>query len=342
MARSTRENQFMKPIFAKLCEAFIFNKKKRRAFRQEQVSKTLQYQITELKKEIEVQKRMLSYTLNPFAMPPARGFNRVIQLLSLEVLKDIVRVCDKHGIHYWLDYGTLLGAIRHRGFIPWDDDIDISMPYTELLRFQEVAHELECCQLKLPIGSMGKVVHNDFLPESDDEWTRVYRIGVYDKIYPMVDIFPVHYLKEEWNPEQAHAHVVDICEKLYFAYEKAEKMQGRTLETWAEVFHQIEEEEEKLISLVPSSYVFTSIRWHWQHHIAPVSLIYRSKDIFPLKKASFEGEELAIPVNSELKLFKRYGEWWNIQFVGTHASFSDLATDQLEKLIEHGKRLGCL
>lgn len=332
----------MKPVFAKLCEAFIFNKKKRREFRQEQVSKTLEYQIAELKKEVEAQRRMLSYTLNPLTMPPARGFNRVVQLLSLEVLKDVVRVCDKHGIQYWLDYGTLLGAVRHHGFIPWDDDIDISMPYTELLRFQEVAHELECCQLKLPIGSMGKVVHNDFLPESDEEWTQVYRIGTYDKIYPMVDIFPVHYLKEEWTPELAHAHVVDVCEKLYFAYEKAEKMQGRTLETWEEVFRQLEHEEEKLISLEPSSYVFTSIRWHWQHHIAPVSLIYRSKDIFPLRKANYEGEEYSIPANSELKLFKRYGEWWNVQFVGTHMFFSDVATEHLEKLIEHGKRLGCM
>lgn len=56
---------------------------------------------------------------------------------EVEILNHIVAVCEKHGLRYYMSYGTLLGAIRHKGFIPWDDDIDISMPradYDQLLK----------------------------------------------------------------------------------------------------------------------------------------------------------------------------------------------------------------
>lgn len=52
---------------------------------------------------------------------------RKVQLVLLDMLKDIDKVCKKHGIQYFLDSGTLIGAIRHKGFIPWDDDLDIGM-----------------------------------------------------------------------------------------------------------------------------------------------------------------------------------------------------------------------
>lgn len=64
---------------------------------------------------------------------------RHLQLAELEILKDIDRVCREYDIAYWLDSGTVLGARRHGGFIPWDDDIDLGMPRDDYERFLEVA-----------------------------------------------------------------------------------------------------------------------------------------------------------------------------------------------------------
>ena len=67
---------------------------------------------------------------------------RRLQLLELRILQDIDRVCDELGITYFLDSGSVLGALRHRGFIPWDDDIDLGMPRADYERFVHEAPKL--------------------------------------------------------------------------------------------------------------------------------------------------------------------------------------------------------
>lgn len=75
-----------------------------------------------------------------------------LQNEQFNMLKEVVKVCKKHDINYYLVYGTLLGAIRHHGTIPWDNDVDICMDRENHAKFIEVANELP---ETLEIGHVG-------------------------------------------------------------------------------------------------------------------------------------------------------------------------------------------
>lgn len=116
-----------------------------------------------------------------------------IQAVSLEILKQVTDLCEKLRLRYFLTYGTLIGAIRHNGFIPWDDDIDIMMPrkdYEELLSYflthNEDYHNLElfnpetCSDYPYMISRFSD---NRYRLEVKNE--KPYGIGIFIDVYPL-------------------------------------------------------------------------------------------------------------------------------------------------------------
>ena len=86
-----------------------------------------------------------------------------------EMLCDIDDLCRRHGIRYTLYCGTLLGAVRHQGFIPWDDDMDIAMPLEDYRRFFEIACE--------ELAPEYEVQDLENTPDHCWKWMRVYKRG---------------------------------------------------------------------------------------------------------------------------------------------------------------------
>jgi len=126
--------------------------------------------------------------------------------VQMEVLNVIADICEKNGIRWFADCGTLLGAVRHGGFIPWDDDLDICMLREDYIRFNKVVRD------SVPEGY--RVLNLEFEDEYDNFITRVTNssaigIGVdYLKNnhgFPYVagvDIFPLDYLMENDENEE--------------------------------------------------------------------------------------------------------------------------------------------
>lgn len=70
-----------------------------------------------------------------------KKYKRELQLCILDMVKDIDSICKKYNIEYYLAYGSCLGAVRHHGFIPWDDDFDIILKYDQYLKFLDVCQK---------------------------------------------------------------------------------------------------------------------------------------------------------------------------------------------------------
>ncbi|MBP3277954.1 MAG: LicD family protein [Butyrivibrio sp.] len=131
--------------------------------------------------------------------------------VQINMLDEILEVADKHGIRVWLDYGTLLGAVRHHGYVPWDDDLDISVmrsDYLPLLRYLEEElppyrdvlsfhNNPRFNQPKAVISSRKNIdVGNDPVQE------KITKLHYGFPCSTWVDIFPMDYVPddpERWN-----------------------------------------------------------------------------------------------------------------------------------------------
>lgn len=251
---------------------------------------------------------------------------------ALEVLHAIDRVCREHGIQYFADWGTLLATVRHQGYIPWDDDIDIVMKRADYKRFLEIAKQ------ELPAGYD---IQN--FQTRDDCWLFLTRIINKDRIcfeedhleqfhqFPYivsVDIFVLDYVcvdeerEQQRNQEVLHTIALadaladgvvstEAAERWFLQTEKASGQKiDRTLEGVAmrrqlygiaqSMFERFSEAEAKeLTQLFPFGLKDKRFRFPKEYYDKSIRLPY-------------ENTTIEVPLYYEKMLRKRYGDYMRL------------------------------
>ena len=151
---------------------------------------------------------------------------REIQLEEKKILDEVVKFLDKNKIKYFLTYGTLIGAIRHKGFIPWDDDIDIAVPRDDyqklvslfknnnLLGNNLYFHSYELGNLNMPFA---KVYKHD-IKVYDWRYNDKYEKYLWIDIFP-IDGFPDDKIEfEKWNNKKNLIRTLIMYRKMSIKY----------------------------------------------------------------------------------------------------------------------------
>lgn len=206
--------------------------------------------------------------------------------LTLELLDFIGHVCEKHDLQWWMYGGTLLGAVRHGGYIPWDDDIDLCMMRQDYEKFYEIFQEevsKHCLSENITITNSRKTPTGIYLPFIKIE----FRID--GKLFSFVDVFPMDYVTdvvEDYRNVHKRENKL-LCEKLN---------QGQDRQTCLnEAFEMLH------VSKVRTDILMIGVE-------ETVQLIYDFDTIFPLKTLKFEDRFYPCPNDYEKDLQNLYGD----------------------------------
>lgn len=130
---------------------------------------------------------------------------RKLQLLELDILKEVDRVCKENGLIYYLGEGTLLGAIRHHGFIPWDDDVDILMPRKDYDRFLQIAPKVLGNKFEVQHWTCTKQYWSIFMKVRLLDNSSFFQTAIQhltENNGPYIDIFPLDSVPEKTSKAQ--------------------------------------------------------------------------------------------------------------------------------------------
>lgn len=246
-----------------------------------------------------------------------------VQMVELEILLEVDRICKENGISYFLDFGTLLGAVRHQGFIPWDDDIDIGMPRDDYEKFikiassklkkeyflQNIESEKECPYLFSKIRKNNTV----FLQSS------MINLNINQGIF--IDIFPYDYFP---NVSKKKIICIKILKRIHglIAFKKRDKISDNSLK-W-KIGSVLKNVIHKFLNLILSKKIVENaiikIIKKYEKSTSeflmcclinkPIPILINK--MFPLEKIIFEGKEFPVIKNRDEYLTKLYGDYMKL------------------------------
>ena len=239
------------------------------------------------------------------------GFLRDVQEFSVEILRFIDNVCKKYDLEYILCYGTLLGAVRHKGFIPWDEDLDIIMmrdDYNKLIeilpneikRIDFIQNNFGLTLLKNfnenlfeDVNHIYSPVYEEYFFDNADYKQRFLQFACL-KPFVKIDVFPFDYVKESSLKEYKKKY---LSQKYYFM-----KLYQKPNFSFDEEFNKI---FEKLgMSYDETPYIGEGIDCtQWDDFGA-----FKREWIYPIKDITFEGYSFKSPNNAHELLKFWYGD----------------------------------
>ena len=258
-------------------------------------------------------------------VPPAQGLLRDIQLANLALLKELAYVCEKNNFKYILDAGTLLGAVRHSRFIPWDDDIDILM-------FREDYEKI--------VSAFKNTTRNsDIYAEyhRDKDTNSQYFIKIKHKKCPFlgVDIFPLDSYWKHLSLKEQLIATNKICKILKHLKK--------------EINPNISNEETKtILTKTMKEKILLSSTNENGDFVYGVDFAHKLKNWFldrdivlPLRKIQFEDSKYTT-VNKPKEFLKNiYGDYMKYpkKMKILHYSYKNLTSEQLEAIKKLGEKV---
>lgn len=240
-------------------------------------------------------------------LPSAEGKLRLLQNRESDLLKVFKKICDDNSIVYWLWGGTLLGSIRHKGFIPWDDDIDLGIPRSELSKLISIIAKYDNFRIVIKYDAfvMCKQIRFQYADVTKSEFLDLF---VFDTCKFNGDSINAIAQKSEIKNRmiqelQSHPDLENF-RKDKFVLETSDE--GILI---AEIFNKYNMQLKNKLNIddlfdFDSPYIFYAID---NYEPKPAEII-PLRTYFPLKQSCFEGEYHNIPAGTDIILKELYGE----------------------------------
>lgn len=154
---------------------------------------------------------------NELTNPPTQL--RRLQMVELDILKKFLQICEKYDLTYYMLGGTLLGAVRHQGFIPWDDDIDVGMPRPDYERFLAAATAEIASPYQLHTLQMRNSVYSYYYARLENTTIRLRRDASFQSVIipAWIDVFPLDGVPNDGQQRKTWIKKATLYKKLFYA-----------------------------------------------------------------------------------------------------------------------------